>query len=103
MIAGAFAGYEIDRYYFVDRDSHFGKTRFISYMTNELGLTRTQQAQLDSIVAHAHPKFQAIRKEFSTQLREEADSTQRMIKSILNPEQQVKFVPLIKQMRRDSR
>ncbi len=98
MIVGIFAGYGIDRYYFVDRDSHFGKQRFITYMTERLRLSTYQQKQLDSIVTCVHPKFQSMRKAFKTQITQEIDSTQTMIKSILNSSQKRKYQLLIEKM-----
>ncbi|MCL5268599.1 MAG: hypothetical protein M1469_10925 [Bacteroidetes bacterium] len=94
MIIGGIAGFAIDRFDSQPGSSHFGKTKFINYMTKELGLTGTQQKQLDSIVTYVHPKFQAIRKDFRSKLENQIDSTQDMIKSILTPVQRKKVEAL---------
>ncbi|MCL5034881.1 MAG: hypothetical protein M1395_07235 [Bacteroidetes bacterium] len=91
MIIGGIAGFAIDRFESQPSSSHFGKTKFINYMTNELDLTVVQQKQLDSIVTYVHPKFQAIRKNFRSELENQIDSTQDMIKSILTPVQRSKI------------
>jgi hypothetical protein len=91
MIIGGVAGFEIDRHGFQNNDSHFGKTRFVNYVTKELGLTANQQRQLDSVIDYAHPRFQTIRKKFNTDMQTEMDSTQNMINNILTSEQQSKF------------
>ena len=101
MIVGGIAGFEIDRYQFQHEDSHFGKTRFISFMTRELGLTPRQQKQLDSIVTFVHPKFQSIRSRFNVEMQKEADSTQQMISTILTPDQQQKLRALNDKMKSD--
>jgi len=102
MVIGGFAGFGIDRYKMQSNDSHFGKTRFINYMTKELNLTESQKGELDSIISFAHPKFQAIRKKFNADLQDQMDSTRQMISNILNGEQQKKFQIVLSQMKRDS-
>ena len=102
MVIGGLAGYAIDRYRLQGSDSHFGKTRFINYMTKELDLTQSQQGQLDSIINYVHPKFQAIRKKFSEDLQGQMDSTRKMITDILTDKQQQKFQIVLSQMRGDS-
>ena len=96
MIIGGVAGFEIDRHGIPNSDSHMGKTRFISYLTNEFDLTQVQRKQLDSIINYAHPKFQTIRRKFNTDLQEQMDSTRKMIKNILNDQQQQKFQCCVK-------
>ncbi len=98
LIVGGIAGAEVDRVAFRSGESHFGKTKFINYMTEELGLTVNQQKQLDSIITYVHPKFQAIRKDFKVEMRSQIDSTQGMIKSILTPQQQIKLDSLNRKM-----
>jgi len=87
MIIGGIAGFEIDRSNFKQKESHLGRNAYIKVMTKELGLTTTQQGQLDSILVLVHPKFQAIRKTFNVQMHGQIDTTQRMIMTILSPEQ----------------
>ncbi len=91
MIIGGAVGFEIDRYASQNSDSRYGKTRFLNYVTKELGLTTYQRGQLDSIIVRAHPKFQAIRKRFNADMQAEMDSTQDIINSILTPDQQSKL------------
>jgi hypothetical protein len=98
LLVGGIAGFAIDRIYFQPTDSHFGKTRFVTFMTEELGLSKTQQMKLDSIITSVHPKFQAIRKNFKTSMQSQIDSTQRMIRAILTAEQQAKLDTLNKKM-----
>jgi Spy/CpxP family protein refolding chaperone len=102
MIIGGVAGFEIERYRMQSDDSHFGKTRFINYMTKELSLTQTQRQQLDSIITYSHPKFHAIREKFNADIQGQMDSTRKMITNILTGEQQQKFQILLKQMRSNS-
>jgi hypothetical protein len=71
-------------------------------MTQQLGLSQTQQKQLDSIITFVHPKFQAIRRNFKTSMQSQVDSTQKMIRSILTPEQRVKLDSLDKRMQREN-
>ncbi len=98
LIVGGIAGVVVDRLAFQSRESHFGKTKFINYMTEELGLSTGQQRQLDSIITYVHPKFQAIRKNFKSEMKSQIDSTQGMIKSILTPQQQIKLDSLNRRM-----
>lgn len=98
LVVGGVAGFAIDRLYFAPSDSHFGKTRFINFMTQELGLSTTQKRQLDSIITFVHPKFQAIRKNFYTAMKNQSDSTQGMIRTILTAEQQARLDALNKKM-----
>ncbi len=102
MIVGGIAGFAISSFETQPNSSHFGKNRFINYMTKELSLTTTQQRQLDSIATYAHPKFQAIRKDFRSRLEGEIDSTQAMIKSILTNAQRSKFEALSKKTKTES-
>lgn len=94
MIAGGIAGFAINGFEAQHGSSHFGKDKFINYLTKELSLTNTQQKQLDSIVTYVHPKFQEIRKDFRSRMEGQIDSTQAMIKSILNPVQRKGFEAL---------
>ena len=98
LIVGGIAGFAIDRLELQPSDSHFGKTRFVNFMTEQLGLSGNQQSQLDSIITYVHPKFQAIRKNFKSELKSQIDSTQGMIKSILTPQQQTKLDALNRRM-----
>ena len=98
LIVGGVAGVAVDRLAFQTGESHFGKTKFINYMTEELGLSTVQQRQLDSIITYVHPKFQAIRKNFKSEMKGQIDSTQGMIKSILTPRQQIKLDSLNRRM-----
>ncbi len=91
MIIGGIASFAIYKFESQPDSSHFGKTRFVNYMTKELDLTASQQKQLDSIVTYVHPKFQTIRKNFRLRLESQIDSTQDMIKSILTPVQRAKI------------
>lgn len=102
MIVGGIAGFAISSFETQHVSSHFGKNRFINYLTEELSLTNTQQKQLDSIVTYAHPKFQKIRKDFRSRLEGQIDSTQDMIKSILTPGQRRKFEDLSKRTKTGS-
>lgn len=102
MIIGGVAGFAIDKYRTQNGDSHFGKSRFISYMTKELNLTQKQQEQLDSIISYVHPKFQAIRKKFNADLQGQMDSTRKMITGILTDEQQRKLQTVYNQTKTDS-
>ncbi len=102
MVVGGVAGFAIDRIYFEPSEAHFGKTRFINFMTHELGLSTTQRRQLDSIITFVHPKFQAIRKNFNTAMKNQGDSTQGMIRTILTAEQQAKLDALNKKMQSGS-
>ncbi|HUI30881.1 MAG TPA: hypothetical protein VLX91_11735 [Candidatus Acidoferrales bacterium] len=102
MIVGGVAGFAIDKYGMRNDDSHFGKRRYINYLTKELSLTQTQQKQLDSIISYAHPKFQAIRKKFNADLQSQMDSTRKMINTILSSEQQNKFQLVLGQMKSNS-
>lgn len=99
LVIGGVAGFAIDRLVLEPNSSHFGKARFVSFMTQQLGLSKPQQRQLDSIITFVHPRFQSIRKTFSTAMKSEADSTQAMIRSILTPRQQGKLDALDKKMR----
>ncbi len=98
LVVGGVAGFTIYRLYFAPSESHFGKTRFINFMTQELGLSTTQKRQLDSIITFVHPKFQAIRKNFNSSMKNQSDSTQVMIRTILTAEQRVKLDALNKKM-----
>lgn len=98
LIVGGLAGFGIDRIAFQNGESHFGKTRFINYMTQQLGLSSSQQRQLDSIITFVHPEFQSIRRNFKTAMKSQIDSTNKMIKSILTPQQQIKLDSLNKKM-----
>jgi uncharacterized membrane protein YraQ (UPF0718 family) len=102
MIIGGTAGLAIDRYWMQNSDSHFGKNRFVNYMTKELNLTQRQQAQLDSIIDYVHPKFQTIRKKFNADLQEQTDSTRKMINGILTGEQQQKLQMVYSQTKTNS-
>lgn len=102
MIIGGVAGFAIEKYRMQSGDSHFGRTRFINYMTKELSLTQAQQRQLDSIITYAHPKFHAIREKFNVDMKNQMDSTRKMITNILTNEQQQKFQIVLSQMRNDS-
>ncbi len=102
MIVGGIAGLMIDRYRMQTENSHFGKTRFISYMTKELDLTQKQQQQLDSIINCVHPKFHEIRTKFNTDIQTQTDSTRRMISAILTHEQQEKLERVYSQMKTNS-
>jgi len=102
MIIGGVAGFVIERYRIQSGDSHFGKTRFISYMTKELDLTQTQRRQLDSIIDYVHPKFHAIREKFNADLQSQMDSTKMMITNILTNEQQQKLQFVYSQMKSNS-
>lgn len=98
LIVGGIAGFAIDRLELQTGESHFGKTRFVNFMTEQLGLSVYQQRQLDSIITFVHPKFQTIRKNFKSELKSQIDSTQDMIKSILTPQQQTKLDALNRKM-----
>jgi len=98
LIVGGIAGAIIDRIELQPGGSHFGKTKFVNFMTHELGLSATQSRELDSIITYVHPKFHAIRKNFNIELRNQIDSTQAMIRSILTPQQQAKLDALNKKM-----
>ena len=100
LVIGGIAGFALDRLKLEHSDARFGKARFISFMTQQLGLSTNQQKQLDSIITYVHPKFQAIRKNFKTSIKSQVDSTQHMIKSILTPQQQVKLDSLNSRMQR---
>ncbi len=102
LLIGGAAGFAINSIYFQPGNGHFGKTRFISYMTEELDLSALQQRQLDSIITSVHPKFQAIRRTFNANLKNQIDSTQRMIRAILTPKQAVKLDALNKKMQSDT-
>ncbi len=102
LVIGGVAGFAIDHFYFQPTDAHFGKARFVSFMTQQLGLSQTQQKQLDSIITFVHPKFQAIRRNFKTSMQSQVDSTQKMIRSILTPGQQVKLDSLDRRMQREN-
>lgn len=102
LIVGGIAGFAVDRLEFQPGDSHFGKTRFVNFMTQQLGLSVDQQIQLDSIITSVHPKFQAIRKNFKSEMKSQVDSTQDMIKSILTPQQRTKLDALNKKMQSES-
>jgi hypothetical protein len=91
MIIGGVAGFLIESYRTQGGDSHFGKTRFVKYMTEELNLTQMQQKQLDSIITYVHPKFRAIREKFNADMQSETDSTRKMITSILSDQQKQKL------------
>ncbi len=97
MIIGGIAGFAIDRYGMQSGDSHFGKTRFMNYLTKQLDLTEMQQKQLDSIVTYVHPRFREIRQKFNADMRNQMDSTRNMIMGILTPEQQQKYQALFSQ------
>lgn len=98
LIVGGIAGFAIDRLELQPNAGHFGKARFISFMTQQLNLSKEQQRQLDSIITYVHPKFQAIRQSFKTEMKTQIDSTQHMIKSILSPQQQTELDSLNKKM-----
>jgi len=102
MIVGGVAGFAIDKYQLQHDDSHFGRTRFVNYLTKELGLSVAQQGQLDSIITYVHPRFQAIRRKFNTDMQSQVDTTHKMISSILTIEQQSKLKELDKQMKSNS-
>lgn len=102
MIVGGIAGVLIERYWTQRADSHFGKTRFVSYMTKELDLTQQQQQQLDSIINFVHPRFHAIRTKFNADIKIQTDSTRKMISSILTHEQQEKLERVYSQMKSNS-
>ncbi len=102
LVIGGIAGFGIDRFYFQHSNSHFGKTRFVHFMTQQLALTNTQQRQLDSIITFVHPKFQGIRKGFKSAMQSQVDSTQAMIKRILTAQQQVKLDSLNQKMQSDN-
>ncbi len=102
MVIGGFVGVAIDRYGFQNNDSHFGKTRFVNYVSKRLDLTSSQRRQLDSLINYVHPKFQAIRKKFNADLQDQMDSTKKMITEILTTEQQHEFQVVLNQMKKNS-
>lgn len=102
MVIGIVAGFAIERYRMQSGETHFGKTRYVSYMTKQLELTQVQQRQLDSIITYVHPKFQAIRKNFNADLQGQLDSTRKMIANILTNEQKQKFQLVLSQMKSGS-
>ncbi len=102
MVVGLVAGFAIERYRIETGEMHFGKTRYINYMTRQLELTQVQQRQLDSIITYIHPKFQAIRKNFNADLQGQVDSTRKMIAYILTNEQKQKFQLMLSQTKANS-
>lgn len=102
LIAGGIAGFAIDRLEIQRGESHFGKTKFVNFMTQQLALSMDQQRRLDSIITFVHPKFQLIRKDFKSAMKSQIDSTQDMIKSILTPDQQTKLDALNKKMQNEN-
>lgn len=102
LIVGGIAGFAIDRLELQPNGGHFGKARFISFMTQQLALTRNQQRQLDSIITYVHPKFQEIRQSFKTEMKSQIDSTQDMIKSILSLKQRTELDSLNRRMQRQN-
>ncbi len=102
LVIGGVGGFAIDRLVVQPNESRFGKSRFVGFMTQQLGLSARQQHQLDSIITFVHPKFQAIRRTFGAAMKSQADSTQAMIRSILSPQQQKKLDALDRKMRGDN-
>jgi hypothetical protein len=102
MVIGIVAGFAVERYRMRSGETHFGKTRYVNYMTKQLELTQVQQRQLDSIITYVHPKFQAIRKDFNADLQAQLDSTRRMIANILTNEQRQRFQLMLSQTKANS-
>ncbi|MEO8910689.1 MAG: hypothetical protein ABI408_10745 [Gemmatimonadaceae bacterium] len=99
FLAGGALGFSADR---VMRAGHGremrGRTAYRQRMIDELKLTPSQQASVDSLIEQKHRQIMALYKPVKPQLdsiavltRVVSDSTHAQIKRLLNPDQQIKL------------
>ena len=71
-------------------------------MTEELGLTQTQQDELDRILEENRMKLQNLRRDvIQTRMRAISDSTRAAIEALMTPEQMREYRNFRREMRRN--
>jgi len=109
FLAGGALGFSADR---VIRSGHGrdarGRSAYRQRMIDELKLSPTQQASVDSLIEQKHRQIVALYKPVKPQLdsiallaRVVSDSTHAQIKRLLDPDQQVKLDKMRAAARRD--
>jgi Spy/CpxP family protein refolding chaperone len=109
FLAGGALGFSAER---VIRADHgrgmLGTKAYRQRMADELKLTPTQQASIDSLIEQKHRQIIALYKPVKPQLdtiaveaRVVSDSTHAQIKRLLNPDQQVKLEKMRAAARRE--
>ena len=69
----------------------FMRGRLIEHLDNALDLTPQQREQVEQIMARHHERMRAISDGVRPQMRQEIDTANREIESVLTPQQREKF------------
>ncbi len=70
----------------------------VEQLTQELGLTKDQQQQLDTILSQLHGEYKALHEQSDAQIDEARQKGRNQIRAILGPEQKPKFEEFLKHM-----
>ncbi|HTQ62007.1 MAG TPA: hypothetical protein VMI32_17415 [Candidatus Solibacter sp.] len=74
------------------------RARRVEQITQELGLTSAQSAQLNTILSQLHAEYKAIHDQTDTQMSAARQKGRDQIRAILTPEQMPKFDEFLKRM-----
>lgn len=74
------------------------RARRVEQLTQDLGLTSAQSAQLDTILSQLHADYKAIHDQTDRQMSAARQKGRDQIRAILTPEQMPKFEEFLKRM-----
>jgi Spy/CpxP family protein refolding chaperone len=113
LLLGAVAGAAVDRVLLRDaavtqtRERRDGdrdrRTRYIDWLTAELGLTEQQRAQVDAIVERNREQVAALWQETRPRYEELQSHLRQEIREILNDEQRAKYQELLEKQAAERR
>ncbi len=106
FVAGALIGFAGGRVYsmregpFPRHRAEFVRGRFVDHLSDTLGLTPQQRAQVEKIMERHHERMREISEGMRPQMRQEMEAANREVESLLTPEQREKFQKMKMRMRR---
>ncbi len=74
------------------------RARFVEQLTRDVSLTPEQHKQLETILADAGAKFQALHDQIAPQSEQVRQQTREKIRAILTPEQRPKFEEFLRRL-----
>jgi hypothetical protein len=101
ILIGVVAGVLIDQAFFVKSFRVFNSSspyvRFRNRVINDLGLTSTQQGQLEQLLQRRQDAFNDFRKNIESRYMAMREATSDSIRGLLTGEQQSRFEALVKE------
>ena len=101
LVVGGALGFTADRVMLRDQISTRNRDQraLRERMADDLGLSPTQRATLDSILDERHERITALMQPIKPQLDAVKDTARQRIRQMLTPEQQAKWDDMQRQMR----